>query len=162
LESQQPVPNIGVVPRTAASSCPLVFAIRYAQDATKSDLSAGVYCFPNSCDTRIAAFGARNASAGMAKSNFKFATPICSFNLGSRCRMNAEIEMKAAFDAYTCVHRPGAHLKCFPRVWLGRRPAKSHENTSSRMHNRTGLSGEIEFAMEKLRSSTCLIRSVRD
>jgi len=34
--------------------------------------------------------------------------------------------------------------------------------TSSRMHNRTGLSGEIEFAMEKLRPSACLIRSVRD
>jgi hypothetical protein len=32
----------------------------------------------------------------------------------------------------------------------------------SRMHNGTGLSGEIEFAMEKLRPSACLIRSVRD
>jgi hypothetical protein len=34
--------------------------------------------------------------------------------------------------------------------------------TSSRMHNKAGVSGEIEFAMEKLRPSACLIRSVRD
>jgi hypothetical protein len=32
----------------------------------------------------------------------------------------------------------------------------------SRMHNRTGMSGETEFPMEKLRPSACLIRSVRD
>jgi len=45
--------------------------------------------------------------------------------------------------------------------WAGG-PRNLMKITSSRMHNRTGLSGEIEFAMEKLRSSTCLIRSVRD
>jgi len=33
--------------------------------------------------------------------------------------------------------------------------------TWSRVQNRTGWSGEIEFAMEKLRPSACLIRSVR-
>jgi len=33
--------------------------------------------------------------------------------------------------------------------------------SSSRMQNRQARSGEIEFALEKLRLSACLIRSVR-
>ncbi len=33
--------------------------------------------------------------------------------------------------------------------------------SSSQRQNRTGWSGEIEFALEKLRLSACLIRSVR-
>jgi hypothetical protein len=41
-------------------------------------------------------------------------------------------------------------------------PRNLMKTSWSRMHNRTGLSGEIEFAMKKLRPSACLIRSVRD
>jgi hypothetical protein len=41
-------------------------------------------------------------------------------------------------------------------------PRNLMKMTCSRMQNRTGSSGEIEFAMEKLRPSACLIRSVHD
>src|SRR6516162_5701689 len=46
-------------------------------------------------------------------------------------------------------------------VDLGRWPMKSHENHFESMKNGTGPSGEIEFAVEELRLSACLIRSVR-
>ena len=46
-------------------------------------------------------------------------------------------------------------------IWAGW-PAKSHENHfESKGRIEEARSGEIEFAVEELRLSTCLIRSVR-
>ena len=49
-----------------------------------------------------------------------------------------------------------------PRVNWGLWPAKFHENSSESKAEWERLrSGEIDFAVEKLRLSACLIRSVR-
>ena len=53
-------------------------------------------------------------------------------------------------------------VRAFPRVNQGLLPAKFHENNSeSKAEWKRLRSGEIDFAVEKLRLSACLIRSVR-
>jgi len=53
-------------------------------------------------------------------------------------------------------------VRAFPRVNQGLLPAKFHENNSeSKAEWRRLRRGEIDFAVEKLRLSACLIRSVR-
>jgi hypothetical protein len=68
------------------------------------------------------------------------------------------------WDAQSMCRCSTAHhgdFRAAPRVYLGRWPMKSHENHFESMKNGTGPSGEIEFAVEELRLSACLIRSVR-
>jgi hypothetical protein len=53
-------------------------------------------------------------------------------------------------------------FRALPRVNQGLLPAKFHENNSESKAEWERLrSGEIDFAVEKLRLSACLIRSVR-
>ena len=53
-------------------------------------------------------------------------------------------------------------FRAFPRVNQGLLPAKFHENNSESKAEWERLrSGEIDFAVEKLRLSACLIRNVR-
>ena len=68
-------------------------------------------------------------------------------------------------DAQSITRCSTAHhgdFQAVPRVNQGLRPAKFHENNSESKAEWERLrSGEIDFAVEKLRLSACLIRSVR-
>ena len=70
-------------------------------------------------------------------------------------------EERAAQSLRRCFIAHHGLFRAGPRVYLGRWPMKSHENHFESMKNGTGPSGEIEFAVEELRLSACLIRSVR-
>jgi hypothetical protein len=61
-----------------------------------------------------------------------------------------------------CLISHHGDVRVVPRVNQGLLPAKFHENNSeSEAEWKRLRSGEIDFAVEKLRLSACLIRSVR-
>ena len=70
-----------------------------------------------------------------------------------------ERDTQSISRCFTSHHRD---VRAFPRVNQGLLPAKFHENNSeSKAEWKRLRSGEIDFAVEKLRLSACLIRSVR-
>jgi hypothetical protein len=77
-----------------------------------------------------------------------------------------ELLVTEEWDAQSITRCSTTHHRDFrvgPRVNQGLRPAKFHKNDSESKAEWERLrSGEIDFAVEKLRLSACLIRSVRD
>jgi hypothetical protein len=70
-----------------------------------------------------------------------------------------ERDTQSITRCWTSHHRD---FRALPRVNQGLLPAKFHENNSESKAEWERLrSGEIDFAVEKLRLSACLIRSVR-
>jgi hypothetical protein len=76
-----------------------------------------------------------------------------------------ELPREGERDAQSISRCSTAHhrdVRALPRVNQGLLPAKFHENNSeSKAEWKRLRSGEIDFAVEKLRLSACLIRSVR-
>ena len=70
-----------------------------------------------------------------------------------------ERDTQSITRCWTSHHRD---FRALPRVNQGLLPAKFHENNSESKAEWERLrSGEIDFAVEKLRLSACLIRNVR-
>ena len=71
-------------------------------------------------------------------------------------------EERAAQSITRCSTSHHRDVRVVPRVNQGLLPTKFHENNSESKAEWERLqSGEIDFAVEKLRLSACLIRSVR-